>query len=335
MNKILILLAILFTPIIYYTVLCNHKPRNALPLDHTIRPIDTISSADLHRNDAKLDLNQMEDDISDKKPLRKQSEKASKPEIDREKRFKLIPNLDPNDSRVNGLAGGISLMLETVAPYLFGYIFGFLGSIPIAGPTSAMVFRLGIQGKYRSGLAIASGGAIAEAVYAGIAFWGFGSFLDGASFLLPISKVFGAFAFSGMGIYFIRLDFKPPNEPELRDSQHKKLQRARDEVLKSVLMGFTISGINPALLATYTAAIASIYSTGMLTFNFRLAVVFSVGVSCGIFSWFYVLLALLKKYKKRLKNKTIGIFMRGMGYFLLVMGFLCAKSAIEYFIVGF
>lgn len=164
MNKILILLAILFTPIIYYTVLCNHKPRNALPLDHTIRPIDTISSADLHRNDAKLDLNQMEDDISDKKPLRKQSEKASKPEIDREKRFKLIPNLDPNDSRVNGLAGGISLMLETVAPYLFGYIFGFLGSIPIAGPTSAMVFRLGIQGKYRSGLAIASGGAIAEAV---------------------------------------------------------------------------------------------------------------------------------------------------------------------------
>jgi threonine/homoserine/homoserine lactone efflux protein len=36
--------------------------------------------------------------------------------------------------------------------------------VPVAGPTSAMVLKLGIQGKYRAGLTIAVGGAISEAV---------------------------------------------------------------------------------------------------------------------------------------------------------------------------
>nr|CCA14217.1 conserved hypothetical protein [Albugo laibachii Nc14] len=330
MKKSLMFLSLLFILTIFFTLVHHYTPSIS---DYTIRPTHTIPSAPLHQTDVKSGANQTTDH-TEKNTLREQSEKAVNLEIDREELSK-TSHLDPSNTSLNGVAGGICAISKALAPYISGYIFGFLGSIPVAGPTSAMVLRLGIQRKYRSGLAIASGGAIAEAVYAGIAFWGFGSFLDGASVLLPISKVLGALALSGIGIYFIRSDFKPPTEPELRDSHRKKLQRARDELLKNALMGFTISGINPALLVTYTAAIASIYSTGMLTFNFRLAMVFSAGVSCGIFSWFYLLLALLRKYKQRLKNQTIVVFMRGMGFFLLLMGFLCAKSAVEYFVWGY
>lgn len=54
--------------------------------------------------------------------------------------------------------------VRLILPLVAGYCFGFLGSVPIAGPTSAMVLKLGIQGKYQAALTIAFGGAISEAV---------------------------------------------------------------------------------------------------------------------------------------------------------------------------
>lgn len=63
-------------------------------------------------------------------------------------------------------------------------------------------------------------------------------------------------------------------------------------------MGATISGINPALFASYTGAITTVYSTGWLEFTFFLSLVFALGVASGISTWFFILIALLEKYKK-------------------------------------
>ncbi|CAI5735451.1 unnamed protein product [Peronospora destructor] len=222
----------------------------------------------------------------------------------------------------------VSLVLRLLLPLVAGFCFGFLGSVPIAGPTSAMVLKLGIQGKYTAGLTIAVGGAISEATYAGFAFWGFGSFLAGAKFLLPMSKALGAIMFTLIGFVFLKADMKPSLDLDLEAS----VQGLQGEVLKNILMGLTMSGINPALLASYTGAIASVYGTGMLEFTLFLAVVFAVGVCCGISTWFYLLLSLLKKYKQRLKNHTIDLIMRGLGCVLLTLGILCAKSSFDYFL---
>uniref|UniRef100_K3WRK4 Uncharacterized protein n=1 Tax=Globisporangium ultimum (strain ATCC 200006 / CBS 805.95 / DAOM BR144) TaxID=431595 RepID=K3WRK4_GLOUD len=238
---------------------------------------------------------------------------------------------DGSDKKASKMPWFVRLILPLVA----GYCFGFLGSVPIAGPTSAMVLKLGIQGKYQAALTIAFGGALSEATYAGIAFWGFGSFLAGAKFLLPVSKVLGAVMFTVVGIVFLKSDMKPSMEPELDSSQRKgRMGKARNEMYKNVLLGVTMSGINPALLATYTGAIASVYGTGMLEFNLFLAFVFGIGVCCGVSSWFYLLLTLLEKYKQRLKDQTIGLIMRCMGCFLLTLGLFCAKSSFEYFFWG-
>ncbi|ETK78856.1 hypothetical protein F441_15500 [Phytophthora nicotianae CJ01A1] len=228
----------------------------------------------------------------------------------------------------------VPFVLRLLLPLIAGFCFGFLGSVPIAGPTSAMVLKLGIQGKYTAGLTIAVGGAISEATYAGIAFWGFGSFLAGAKFLLPVSKVLGAIMFTLIGLVFLKADMKPSLDPDVEASHGKGVRRPQGEVLKNILMGLTMSGINPALLASYTGAIASVYGTGMLEFTLFLAVVFAIGVCCGVSTWFYLLLSLLKKYKQRLKSHTIDLIMRGLGCFLLTLGLLCAKSSLDYFLLA-
>ncbi|CAH0473972.1 unnamed protein product [Peronospora belbahrii] len=228
----------------------------------------------------------------------------------------------------------VPLVLRLLLPLIAGFCFGFLGSVPIAGPTSAMVLRLGIQGKYTAGLTIAVGGAISEGTYAGIAFWGFGSFLAGFKSLLPVSKVLGAVMFTLIGLVFLKADMKPSLDSDIEACNGKVVQRPQSEVLKNILMGVTMSGINPALLASYTGAIASVYGTGMLEFTVFLAVIFSIGVCFGVSTWFYLLLSLLKKYKQRLKDQTIDLIMRGLGCFLLTLGILCAKSSIDYFLLA-
>ena len=54
--------------------------------------------------------------------------------------------------------------ISTVFPFVSGLLLGFVGSIPVAGPTSALILKLGIQGQYWSGRGVAIGGACAEAV---------------------------------------------------------------------------------------------------------------------------------------------------------------------------
>lgn len=63
--------------------------------------------------------------------------------------------------------------------------------------------------------------------------------------------------FTAVGIVFLRSEMKPSMDSEVGSSRGKGMGKARDEVYKNVLLGITMSGINPALLATYTGAIAS------------------------------------------------------------------------------
>ncbi|ETV86277.1 hypothetical protein, variant [Aphanomyces astaci] len=191
-------------------------------------------------------------------------------------------------------------LLSYVLPIVAGFCFGFVGSIPIAGPTSAMVLKMGIQGQYWDAQTVALGGAVAEATYAGVAYWGFGSFLVGVGWLLPVSKILGACMLLVVGVVFLRLEVQPQIESDTNSPSKRPFgaSTARAIFVKHLLLGFTMSGFNPALLATYTGALASVYHTGYLQFTLGLAVLFSIGVACGISTWFYVLLTLLKTYKQ-------------------------------------
>ena len=76
--------------------------------------------------------------------------------------------------------------------FVVGFLFGFIGSIPVAGPISALVFSRGIQGRFRSGVFISLGGGVAEALYSFLAFWGFSSYLTRYPFIVPVSRAAAA-----------------------------------------------------------------------------------------------------------------------------------------------
>lgn len=67
------------------------------------------------------------------------------------------------------------------------------------------------------------------------------------------ARVLGAIMFTLIGFVFLKADMKPSLDQDLETSA----QGPQGEVVKNILMGFTMSGINPALLASYTGAIAS------------------------------------------------------------------------------
>ena len=62
--------------------------------------------------------------------------------------------------------------------WLAGLVMGFAGSVPVAGPINMLVFSFGLQGRLRSATLIALGGALPEAFWAGLAFWGFTALLE-------------------------------------------------------------------------------------------------------------------------------------------------------------
>ncbi len=69
---------------------------------------------------------------------------------------------------------------------LAGFLFGFIGSMPVAGPIAGLVLSRGLQGRFASGANIAVGAALAEAAYACLAFWGFSTLLADHGWIDPL-----------------------------------------------------------------------------------------------------------------------------------------------------
>ena len=90
-----------------------------------------------------------------------------------------------------------------LAALLVTFILSFVASIPIAGPIAVIVVSKGLDNQARSGLFIAIGAAVAEAIYAGLAFLGITAMIQRFPLLLPISRLFGCLILLALGVYFL------------------------------------------------------------------------------------------------------------------------------------
>ena len=192
---------------------------------------------------------------------------------------------------------------------LIGFLFGFIGSMPVAGPIAALVFARALQGRMRSGLRIAMGGAVAEAAYAALAFWGFAELLEQYPWVQQVSNAAAAVILTVLGILFVR---HKPGEPQESPEE--------DQPRSGFLLGFTITALNPTLIATWAAAAAMLLSTGLVAFEGAHALPFSVGAMVGIVAWFATLLRLVAHFRERFSYATLARVIRAMGWFLLVVG---------------
>jgi threonine/homoserine/homoserine lactone efflux protein len=176
-----------------------------------------------------------------------------------------------------------------------GFVLGFLGSIPIAGPISVLVLALGLRSGFRKALAVATGGALAEGFYAFLAFWGFSSFLARYANALNASRGITALILFAVGLILIRK----------RRPVEASVPVTRNAARNGFLIGFTISILNPTLILTWMAASSAVFSAHLVSFYAYEAVPFSLGVMAGIIGWFALLLGLAARYRGRFRPASL------------------------------
>jgi len=197
-----------------------------------------------------------------------------------------------------------------VAAAILGFAFGFVGSIPIAGPIAVLVLSRGLEGRVRSALALASGAALAEAGYAYLAFWGFSGFLARFGWIELASRIASALILTGLGLHFVRRSRAGSTAPAVIDPGRSR----------SFLLGLTLTALNPVLIATWTAAVTAMYGSGLLRFDPAAALPFSIGAGFGITAWFAVLLGMLQRFRVRVSRDVLDRVRRGMGVVLILLG---------------
>lgn len=190
---------------------------------------------------------------------------------------------------------------------LLGLAMGFLGSVPVAGPIAAIIVRKGLEGRFKSGAWVAVGGALPEAGYAYLAFWGFSTFLAQYAWIELVSRGAAAAILIVLALAFMRY----------RTRAEEVDRPGSSDALKSFWVGFTITALNPTLIATWTAATTTLYSIRTVHFSPRDALAFALGAAVGIVAWFFVLLGLMRRFRDRFSQTTLDRVVRGFGWFLL------------------
>lgn len=199
---------------------------------------------------------------------------------------------------------------------VMGFLIGFIGSIPVAGPVAAIILRSAIDGRLREARAIAFGSAFAESLYAAMAFWGMSAAMARFPVLVPVSRAAGAFIVAAVGLHFA-LSKKNPRTPadDPAGSENPVGQRRR-----GVLLGITITALNPTLIATWTAAVTVLHSTGIVPETSTTSIPFALGAFAGIVGWLSLLVSLVQRFRERVSAQTLGRVVRGTGWFLLALG---------------
>jgi threonine/homoserine/homoserine lactone efflux protein len=198
------------------------------------------------------------------------------------------------------------------AAAILGFLFGFVGSIPVAGPVAMLVVSRGLEDRTRSALYLASGAALAEGAYAYLAFWGFAQLLARWAWVEPASRLAAAVISTGLGVRFVSgagtgATVHPPADPRIGCK-------------RSFVLGVTLTALNPVLIAAWAAAVTALYSLDLVRLDRSAALPFSLGASAGVAAWFAVLLGFLQRLRQRVSRAALARVMRGMGVLLILLG---------------
>ena len=188
------------------------------------------------------------------------------------------------------------MFLTVILCLVVGAFLGFVGSIPVAGPISVLVLAMGVRSRVRAAIGVAAGGAVAEAFYAFLAFWGFSTYLARYPVVVEVSRGITCLILLTIGILLVR----PGNQNSTRKANPIK-QGSRS----GFLLGFMISILNPTLILTWVAASNAVFAAQIVPFGPREAVPFSVGVCLGIVAWFGLLLGVIARYRGNFRPESL------------------------------
>ncbi len=207
--------------------------------------------------------------------------------------------------------------MRVILVSLVALAFGFFGSMPLAGPIAVLAVSRAAHDRFDEALRIALGAAVAEGIYAGVAFFGFTTFLARNPLIVPISHGATAVILTVLGARFVFW----------RMSEAKDAHESR---AGTWLLGFTVSLLNPTLLLTWSTAVAFLYSRDLEPASALAAVPFGGCAAAGIAGWFACLVALMRKYRGKIPGKVLTYGVRAMGVALIGLGIAAGVSLVHW-----
>jgi threonine/homoserine/homoserine lactone efflux protein len=187
-----------------------------------------------------------------------------------------------------------------------------------------LVLHRGLNARFKSGVFIALGASLAEGIYAFLAFWGFDVLLADHSWIEPVSRGFAAAIMVVLAVVFLR--------PARTSEAPGAAPPPRPNVLGSAALGFTITGMNPTLIATWVSAVIILRSSVSGSFDSFAALAFGIGATAGIVSWFGTMLGLLYRFRARFQRRSIEAVRRGTGILLLCLAIWFAWRFVACFV---
>ena len=207
---------------------------------------------------------------------------------------------------------------------IIGFVFGFIGSMPLAGPIAVLVVSHAFQGRHAAALRLAFGAATAEAIYAFVAFFTFTTLLARHPIVVPISHAVTAVVLLVVGVYFLRWKDRSAAAQGASDPP------ARENKSAKFFLGFSVCALNPTLLVTWSAATAVLYSKGVAHLTSPMAIAFGAAAGLGVATWQVVLVALIRRYQERFPRRALAWIVRGMGLLLVAIALWSAVDLVRY-----
>jgi threonine/homoserine/homoserine lactone efflux protein len=205
--------------------------------------------------------------------------------------------------------------------WLIGMLMGMAGSIPVAGPATALVVGLGLERRMRTAVLVGLGSSIPEGAWACLALWGFAALVERHAWIEPVAQSISVLLLLAIGGLLIAR----AGHPAVLTSGES---RPETGTVRSLLFGLSLTGLNPTLIVNWAAAIALVYSLGLLEPAPELAIPFGLGVSMGIVTWFAIVLRLLHQHHGRISARGRTITMRVIGALLVVLGLVAGGRAL-------
>ena len=205
--------------------------------------------------------------------------------------------------------------MELGAATALGFLFGFFGSMPIAGPLALVIFGRALEGKAREARRVAMGGAVGELPYAFFSFLGVAHVVERVAWFPMAAQGLAALVLIGVGVHYSVPRGAPQGGEETRPSQASQTP---------FWTGFVMTFLNLSMLATWGTATTIALSFAWVEPTLLGGVGFTLGAFGGVVAWFAMLIAWVGRQRQKWSPRWIRALMRTAGAALVAIGLVFA-----------
>ncbi len=203
--------------------------------------------------------------------------------------------------------------LPSLLSRALGVLLGAVGSVPVAGPVSALVVHRGMAGRVREGAALALGASVMGASYCALALSGRELVVDrwpGAGQALQAWGAAIAVLVGGYLVFFVRL--KCPlsgNEMDLGGGTWRHFA-----------LGSSLVALNPGVVVSWSVVVAMMHAAQLRIGGLAAQTAFVLGVGLGVLGWFGAVLLLFRHMRSHFPASVLQGVLRLLDAVLMIAG---------------